>query len=149
MQISIKIQGSKEMIDRFNRLGDKVKNFGPEFKELGEYLTQYYSGEAFLSNGSVFRSRWAPLSPAYQKVKSKKYPGRQPMEATGKMRNNFKSDASAKQLVIRNESDQFKYHQSSAPRFKLPRRIMIGYNNTIKDKTKDLISKGLERILHG
>jgi len=148
-QVSIKISGLPKVIDRFNKLSNKVKDFTPEFTALGEYLTQYYSGEAFLSEGQVFGKRWAKLKSSTISAKIKKYPGRQPLEATGEMRKGFEAKAGAKQLIVKNTSDHFKYHQSSRPRTRLPRRVMIGWNNTIKSKTKELITQGIERILHG
>ena len=146
-QVTITVSGLPKVINKFNSLSEKIKNLEPEFKELGEYLTKYYSGVAFLSQGQVFGKSWQPLKSS--KTKGKKFPGRQILESTGTMKNSFESNPSAKQLVVNNSAPYFKYHQSSKPRFKLPRRVMIGWNNTISKEAKQYINKGINRVMQG
>ena len=147
MQIDVTVSGSQQIIDKFKRLDAKIRDFSPEFFKLGEYLTGYFSGESFLSQGSVFGKHWAELAGGTTKSKMKKYPGRQPLERSGAMRSGFKAHAAPMQLMIENATSYFKYHQSSAPRRVLPRRVMIGYNSTIKTKIRDTFKEGIARIM--
>jgi hypothetical protein len=147
MQIDVTVSGSQQIIDKFKRLDAKLKDLSPEFVKLGEYLTGYFSGESFLSQGSVFGKHWNKLADGTTKSKSKKYPGRQPLERSGAMRSGFRAKTAPMQLTISNAVSYFGYHQSSEPRRVLPRRVMIGYNNTIKTKIRDTFHDGIARIL--
>lgn len=147
MRLEITVKGSQAVIDKLSRLDAKLKNFEPEFLRLGEYLTGYYSNEAFISQGQVFGRSWPELNRTYQGRKIRQFPGRQPLEKTGTMRNSFTSKATASQLVVKNDTPYFKYHQSSAPRTVIPRRVMIGFNNNIKRTVRDVIREGVQRII--
>ena len=52
--------------------------------------------------------------------------------ATGVMRNSFSHEANEKSVRIGNDAPYFKYHQSSQPRTKMPRRQMIGVNDKVE-----------------
>ena len=148
MEITINLSGTKALIEKFNKLEAKLKNFSPEFRTIGSYLTSYFSSEVFLSRGSVLGNPWAPLAESTLKEKMKKYPGRGPLEASGDMRNEFRSDEGPMELKITNASPHFKYHQSKLPRkSNLPRRVMLGFNGTIKTKIKDVFTEGISRVI--
>jgi phage gpG-like protein len=142
MLISIQVTGTQKIIDKFNHLDDKIKDFSPEFKTLGEYLKGYFSGEAFLSKGSVYNQPWP-------EIKSFSKDRLSPLVVTGKMKDSFTFKADGNSLTVGNSTDYFKYHQSSRPRRVLPRRVMIGVNDTIKSKIKEEINNSLKRILNG
>jgi phage gpG-like protein len=146
MQVSVTITGSDKVVKKLNKLGEL--NFEPEFIKLGDWLKEYYSGPVFLSSGSVLGAPWAPLSSNYQKYKAKKFTGRGILEKTGTMRKSFQAEATKNSVKITNTADYFKYHQSSAPRTVLPRRIMLGTNAVIKTKIKDLLGEGIKRMVN-
>lgn len=139
--MSIKVTGGDKLIVKLNRL--QTMDLRPEFIQLGDFLRRYYSGEAFLSRGQVFGQRWQPIKNSASK--SRKYIG-QPLERTGKMRNSFVASVGKNQVTITNSAPYFKYHQSSAPRRVLPRRIMLGVNNPITAKTLELLNNGIRRL---
>lgn len=116
----------------------------PEFIQIGEYLKDYYSGEGFLSQGQVFGKPWPPLKNSAGKSKS--FVG-QPLERTGTMRNAFEFDAKEMEVKISNPTPYFPFHQSSAPRRVLPRRVMLGFNGTIKGKARGILKLGIKRII--
>lgn len=142
-EMSIKVTGSDKLTVRLNKLG--TMDLHPEFIQLGEFLKRYYSGEAFLSRGQIFGKPWQPIKNVSSR--SRKYVG-QPLERTGKMRNSFVAVAGKTQVQITNSAPYFKYHQSSAPRRVLPRRVMLGVNNPIKAKTLELLNNGIKRQMH-
>lgn len=142
-ELSITLTGTTRLREKLGTL--ELLDLRPEFIQLGDYLKDYYSGEAFLSQGQVFGEPWAPIKNSASK--SKYYSG-QPLERSGAMRNAFEADAENMQVRIHNETPYFKYHQSSAPRRVLPRRVMLGFNSSIKYKAHEYLKLGIERIIH-
>lgn len=120
-------------------------NFSKPLKEIGDELVSYYGGQVFASQGGVYGTPWAQLSPSTQAYKAKHYVAYAaiPLIATGKMRNSFRSTPSARQLVIDNTAPYFDYHQSNAPRTRLPRRQMLGVNDDVKSIIKQIITRDL------
>lgn len=47
-------------------------------------------------------------------------------------------------VTIGNKMDYFKYHQSSAPRSKLPRRVMMSTGGNVKTIIGDIIQADIE-----
>lgn len=147
MQLNVTIKGTPEALAKLAKLGAKLRNFQPELTEVGKYLKGYYSGESFLSQGGVFNQRWEPLKDATKIQKMKKYPGKGPLERTGDMRNAFTYSALPTSLMVENTDPKFPYHQSSEPRTRLPRRVMIGVNDTIKTYVNGVVRQGVVRII--
>ena len=46
-------------------------------------------------------------------------------------------------VTITNDAPWFKYHQSSAPRTKIPRRVMIGVYTGMQDDVTNIIAAAL------
>jgi phage gpG-like protein len=113
--------------------------------EIGSSAAKYYSNQGFNSQGGVFGSKWSPLARRTILRKSKTYPGRSPLVATGKMRDSFTYTASNRQVLIGNKMDYFKYHQSTLPRKKLPRRQTMGINSPIKQMIQGIVSAEVKR----
>ncbi|PYE13342.1 virion morphogenesis family protein [Williamsia limnetica] len=95
---------------------------------VGRATINYFSGQVFASRGDTINGgqRWQRLNDSYAAQKAKDYSGRPVLVRTGHMQSSFKHKADDSSVVVRNTAKYFPYHQSSAPRTKLPRRVMIG-----------------------
>lgn len=147
MQISIIVTGSKETRRKLEKLGDGILNMPGAMKDIGERLTRYYSTVGFLSQGGVYQKRWAPLSLNYARRKARMYPGRPPLVKTGKMISGFRYDHGPQQVRIYNRMPHFKYHQSTEPRSKIPRRATMGINSEVKRDIGEAVKKHIDRQL--
>lgn len=147
MKIVITISGDKDEMARLKRLKAELFNFSRAMRQIGSQVSSYYAGEAFASQGGIFGKVWKPLSPVYAAWKAKHYPGRPPLELTGTMRRSFRFSTSNTSATITNTSNHYKYHQSSAPRSKLPRRQMAGINNDVKTMVQRIIKDDINRKL--
>ena len=132
MRIDIIVKGDKETKAKLNRLGKSIYNLKNAMELIGRDSARYFSNQGFSSQGGVFGSPWPPLSTRTLTSKNKSYPGRPPLVRTGQMQNSFEFNASSSSVVIGNTSPHFKYHQSTLPRRKLPRRPTMGINDPIR-----------------
>lgn len=131
LNLSFKIEGEQQLARRLNNLGNKVKNFKPEFRKTGDFLKGFFGGEVFTSEGAVLGERWKG-GPNYNRL-----------QRSGRMRRSFKAKSNKLSVMIWNAADYFKYHQSKQPRRKLPRRIMMKLTNQLKNKIVQIIHAGV------
>jgi len=125
LNLSFQVQGEKQLHRRLERIPASMNNWMGTFSGVGNYLTDFFSGKVFNTEGSVFGEPWAPLSPKTVEQKQKQGYPKKPLVRTGRMRKSFQSTATPKSVVVFNTTDYFKYHQSNKPRQKLPRRVMM------------------------
>ena len=145
LSMSITISGTKKTQEKLKRLGSSLYDFKGAMGEIGAEGAKYYSNQAFASQGGVFGGRWASLSPRYAAIKAVLYPGRPMMVRTGKMQDSFTYAASSKEVLIGNSAPQFKYHQSTAPRSKMPRRAMMGVNDPVRKMVRTIIEADVRK----
>ena len=131
LKLSWKIQGEEQLSRKLKGLGGKVKNFKPEFKKSADFLSGFFSGEVFDSEGRAIGEKW-PGGSGYHKL-----------QRTGRMRRSFKTKSKKFSGEVYNAMDYFKYHQSSRPRGKLPRRVMMKLTNQLKDKIVGFFHTGV------
>ena len=67
------------------------------------------------------------------------------LEDTGSMRGGFESTATKSAVHVGNTQSYFKYHQSKAPRSKIPRRVML----KIREQDARAITKIFQSYLIG
>ena len=144
LSLQITITGDKRLDTKLKRLGSALFENRESMHDIGKQAATYYANQGFNSQGGVFGTKWQRLSPKYALIKAKLYPGRPPLVATGTMQNNFTFAAGSNQVVIENKSPQFKYHQSTAPRSKMPRRASMGVNAPIKKIVRDIITRDVQ-----
>jgi phage gpG-like protein len=149
MRIQIKITGDEQTIQRLQKLGDRLGQWQPELNQIGGELETYFSGRVFASQGGAIGQNWQRLSPGYAKWKAKHYPGRPPLVRTGKMIGGFRHSATNTKLEVTNRMPYFKYHQSSAPRTKIPYRPMMAANDDVKTIVATIIDAGVRKRLSG
>lgn len=143
-QISIQVKGSKQAIKKLQRIAKEIVDFRAEMREVGQYLAKYYSTMPFVSAGGVYGAGWPKLSPKYAVRKAMLYPGRPMLQATGKMANSFAFQSGASFSRVVNNDPKFVYHQSSAARSKIPRRMMMAITDQHIKTIKTIIEKGIQ-----
>ena len=114
-------------------------------RNIGRLASRYFSNQGFNSRGGVFGERWEPLNRAYAIAKARRFPGKPPLVATGAMRDGFFAKPRQSSVVIDNRAPQYKYHQSTAPRSKLPRRPMAAINDPIREIVRQELQKSIEK----
>lgn len=139
MQLDFSIEGVPQLSRRLTRFNVAIDNFKSTFKDTGEYLTKFFSGEVFETEGRVFNERWQ-AGKFYHKL-----------QRTGKMRQSFIHKEGKDYVLVTNTAPYFKYHQSRLPRKKIPRRIMMKLDERRKQYIvklfhQELIKKANESI---
>lgn len=114
---------------------------------IGEMTAEYAEGPIFMSEGGVLGQRWQPLSDAYAKFKRQHTNLNNLLVFTGKMKASFAWAAEENMVKVGNNAPYFGYHQSSGERKKLPRRAMIGFDDTLKAKIKNRLKSDIQEKL--
>lgn len=148
MQVTIRITGNAETKARLRKIGSGINDMKDAMEHIGQKVGHYYKNDVFMSSGGALGKKWAPLKAST--IRNKKRAGfRQnitvPLVGSGTMRDSFIAKSTKTNVIITNSTDYFKYHQSSAPRRRLPRRQMIGINNPIKTIIRDIIKDDIAR----
>ena len=144
LQIEVTVTGSKEIQQRLTKMGRDLYMLRSAMNAIGENLGKYYRDVGFASQGGVFGAKWPRLNPRYAAYKAKKYPGRSPLVRTGQMQRSFEYEADNNSVTIFNASPHFVYHQSSAPRVKIPRRASMGINNQVRATIGAIVQKEIQ-----
>lgn len=153
LTVTVTVTGDKRVLQKMKRLGSSLYNFKDAMGEIGKQGTEYFSGQAWLSQGGVFGAKWPPLAASTLKYRRQSVGtrGAQPL-TTGHpdgMQFSFDSKSDSTSVVISNKKPYFKYHQSTAPRRHLPRRQMIGVSAGFKRIVQDIIKRDIEaKISH-
>ena len=142
----ISIQYTLEGQDVINRdlmnMATLLTDFTIPLTQSKNYLRRDINN-AFETEGNNYDfGGWAKLSPNYAFWKSKRFSGGI-LERSGKMRNSFYDVVTSTMAEIGNTTDYFKYHQSNQPRTKIPRRIMLYFNQ----ETRNEITKAFQDYL--
>lgn len=133
LRLKFSLDGSLQLSRVLFTVSAAVQDWTPAFEKSGEDLVRFFSYDVFESEGEAIDETWSPLAKAYALRKEKKYPGMGILQATGTMRDSFMSQADSTSLKIWNAAEYFKYHQSSAPRTKLPRRVMMKLTENLRE----------------
>lgn len=125
-QLEWNIEGEQQLSRVLNGVNVGMRNLRKPFQEAGDNLRRTFETEVFQTRGRVIDAEpWAPLSPVTIARKARSGYPLTPLIATGRMQKSFRSVATSDQAVVYNTAEYFKYHQSNAPRKKLPRRVMM------------------------
>lgn len=147
MQVSVTITGAKDLKSKLKKLGPSLMLFQHAMGEIGKQGARYFQDVNFASQGGVVGYVWPRLSPKYSVWKAKHYPGRGPLVRTGAMQHAFDYSANSTSVHIQNLMPYAKYHDSTAPRTKMPYRPLTGVNEPIKNLIKDVIEKDIRNKL--
>jgi len=133
LSVSIEIKGDKETIAALGKLGSSLLNFQMAMRSIGKELVSYYGNNVMNSQGGAIGQRWPALKQSTKEAKAKRYYTSTPLVNTGTMKQSFDSMApDLNSVTIGNKAPYFVYHQSSAPRSKLPRRVMMSTGGNVK-----------------
>ena len=115
IELSASIEGDKELHRTLNIIPKNLDNFKVPLFKIGREVRVSIDAN-YASRGALFGAKWKP------RKDKKSHPL---LEKTGKMRRAFDQDLGFDYVAIGNTSEYFKFHQSNAPRKKLPRRVML------------------------
>ncbi len=152
MNLSIHITGIKESEAKLEKLRIGLKEgMDPALIEIGVLGSKYFGGVAFQSKGSAFGKPWAPLADSTIAEKDKLgYRGVPDMVRTTNMLNSFGFVMEGNGAVrLSNSAEYFAYHQSADTRHKLPRRVMIGINDSFLAIVKTAVKTQVKIITAG
>lgn len=151
LSIGISVQGNDKVLRKLKKLGDSANDHRDAMREIGRQAVNYYGGTAFTDRGRPWGKAWADWSPAYKKWREKHFAGHPMLMLGGKgsehMQTRFFAKEDGNSVTIGNSASYYKYHQSSAPRSKIPRRQMAGINGNIKDIVKNVLREDLRNKL--
>lgn len=147
MKITVVVTGDKAVRAKLKRLGSSLRDNKKAFDEISKQAIDYFQTRGFSSQGGVFGEKWQPLSSAYQRQKSRRYRGKSTLVATGKMQDSFYAETGKTYALIQNRAPYFKFHQSTAPRTKMPRRATMGVNEPIKRIVRNALKAEMSRKL--
>jgi phage gpG-like protein len=141
LQITVKITGTREVIDKLRRLDVGLFNFSEAMSDIGDEVKSYFSGQVFASQGGVIGVVWPTLAVSTMLYKRKHYPqyATTPLIRTGAMQGSFTSAPTSNSVTISNSAPYFKYHQSSAPRTKIPYRPMMAINDDVTNTVRRIL----------
>lgn len=145
LAISIKVSGSQQTRDKLRRVGTSLYDLTFAMQDIGKNAAKYYANQGMNSQGGVFGAQWTPLKKRTIAQKAKKWGNTTPLVASGAMRDSFTYTASSRSVLIGNKAPYFKYHQSTLPRNKLPRRQMMGINDPIRQIIQKTINAEVKR----
>ncbi len=134
MRLEWSIEGEKELSRKLIGLSSDLKDLREPFQSSADYLRTVFSKDVFDTQGGAIGEQWKRLSPYTVSQKARRgYPDT-PLIGSGRMRESFKTIVSSDQAVIYNDAQYFKYHQSKAPRTKIPRRVMMKLHDPQKQE---------------
>lgn len=147
LNLKLEVKGDQEIKRMLVGIGLDLRNLRSAMDEVGRSTTKYFSGQVFASRGATLNGgqRWQRLNDRYAVQKARRYPGRPLLVRTGKMQNSFRYSSTGTSVTIENSAPHFVYHQSSAPRRVLPRRVMIGVYQGMQDDVTRTIAAVLSR----
>lgn len=145
LDMRLEVKGDKEIVKMLTGVGLDVKDLKGAMTDVGNHAKKYFGGQVFASRGGVLGQTWPRLSSAYAAQKAKRYPGRPVLVRTGVMQRSFVSNPSNMSVTISNDDPKFKYHQSSAARKKIPRRVMIGVYSGMQSDVTNIIARALTK----
>lgn len=147
IKMHITLEGIPELESKLDRIQDVVSDFTPELRMIGEWYMGFIQNDVFETEGGVIGENWSPLNSKYALRKSKKYPGRGVLEASGKMRSSWKLYTTTHYALIENGADYAHWHQDGSPGGKIPQRMFVKITNQVEDKIYDIFEESiLDRI---
>ena len=151
MQILIKITGDKQTIKNLRSVKSELNDFSRPMRQIGSELKSFFSNDVFASQGGAIGHRWPALQSSTIKQKSARYRAHSvtPLIRTGAMKNAFYSKSDRSSVLIGNNASYFVYHQSSAPRTRIPYRPMIAISEQVKTIVNRVIDDRVSVIVKG
>ncbi len=115
--ISIEIGGRRQVVSTLKGVSDRSKNMMTPLRKSADVVMSSIR-KNFSTAGSLLQKPWQARRMVYS------WPI---LNKTGAMKGGFLATVTNSAATISNRDPKFKYHQSSAPRRRLPRREMLGH----------------------
>ena len=126
MRLQWSIEGEVQLSRKLIGLSNNLKDYTRPFSDSATYLKGIFSRDVFQTQGRAIGETWKRLSPATVSAKARRGDPAEPLiTSRAVMQNSFYTIVSSDQAVIGNRAAYFKYHQSNAPRARIPRRVMM------------------------
>lgn len=140
MNIDVRVTGLREARANLQAMRERAKDLSPAWEEL---LTWWAitNVEQFSSRGRRWRTPWAPLKPRTLAQKRRQGFLSDPLVRTSQMRADLTRRPLGAEHITRDTvvagTDQpyAKYHQSTAPRRRLPRRALVNARQVAAEGT--------------
>lgn len=145
VSLQIQITGDKELLKKYGKAKNKLKDFSDEMDEIGKYFLKFFNRDVFETEGDIFGEQWARLNSKYELWKRIKYGGRKVLERSGDLRKGFKMKSGRDFARIFNPVDYAIYHQEGTSR--LPKRPLVKIDNDRKKVIEDIIRRGVAKKL--
>lgn len=147
LSVSIKISGDKDTLKKINRFRSSLLDFTDAMESIGRESAKYFAGQVFASQGGILGKLWPTNLAKTIAYKAKHYPqyATATLIRTGEMKNSFTHEASANKVDITNTAPYFIYHQSTAPRTKMPYRPIMAINSDIESIVKKVLDADIKR----
>ncbi|WP_152467701.1 phage virion morphogenesis protein [Gordonia terrae] len=145
LDVRLKVDGDAQLKAMLSGLSLDLQNLRPAMDEVGRGAVRMFSGPVFASRGQRLGESWPRLSTDYAAQKAKRYAGRPVLVRTGQMQSRFGHQAAATSVTIYNLDPKFKFHQSNAPRSKIPRRAMIGIYQGLDNDVRNTVAAVIAR----
>ncbi|MEA2056478.1 MAG: phage virion morphogenesis protein [Patescibacteria group bacterium] len=136
------IEGVPELSRLLKMKGKNLDNYKTPLKESADLILSDVSKQ-FRTEGNL-SGGWEPLALSTLIGKARQGYGDKPiLERTGKLKKSFYKKVSKKRAYVSSSSPYFGFHQSRAPRTKIPRRPML----LLTEKTKHEIVRKFQRFI--
>jgi len=110
MKSGASITGTKEVVVRLQRIRGRAEHPRRVWSAVGRLVSREVRKQ-FATEGANFGTPWKPLKPEYRAWKSREYPGRGILVASGSLRSGFTS----RPMDIERISDKEGVYGSSSP----------------------------------
>ena len=145
LELKLEALGEDRIRTFLNGVSLDLRNLRGAMNEVGRGAVKTFSGPVFASRGQFIGESWPRLSDDYAARKAKKYSGRPVLVRTGEMQGGFKYESTGMSVTIYNPVPHFVYHQSTAPRTKIPRRAMIGIYKGLDADVRNTVAAVIAR----
>lgn len=142
-QLRIDVEGEDELSERLKEITRGISDLSKPMRDVGRYMTDFFSGEVFASRGGIIDEPWAPLSDAYAAEKAEDFPGRPPLFRTGDMNRGFHDKVTSKSVEIYNVTEYFDFIQGGTNR--MPARVMMKADQPRIDSIVNIINDYIGR----
>jgi hypothetical protein len=153
MNFSMTIEGNEAAAQRLAAIGQSFNNLPDAMSSIGKYIASFLAGEVFASQGGITNNPWPRLSPRYEVVKAKKFPGSPMLVRTGLLQRKFETASSGSMVRIYNTATAkggkryLKFLNDGTRR--MPARVVMALDDTRIQGAANIVRADLERKLVG
>jgi len=144
--LTVEIKGQRELVKKLQNYTGALSNLRKVTVAIGQGMVDFYSTVPFVSGGGVYGDKWQELNPSYRKWKSKNYPGKGILVASGEMQAGFTYVADRQSVRISNPVEHFEKHQLGDG---VPQRVMMKLDKKRQEDAADILRESLIKMFKG